>query len=103
MGTADGDKTPAWELEVTAPDKKNEKPFSYICELHATGNSLQTESTKLDGFFNRRLTQTFLSRDHSSLWRATPWHARGTKNTSIAARLFYLTANTISLRHQIPL
>jgi hypothetical protein len=58
MGTADGDRTPAWELEVTAPDKKNEKPFSYICELHATGNSLQTESTKLDGFFNRRRTQT---------------------------------------------
>jgi hypothetical protein len=61
MGTADGDRTPAWELEVTAPDKKNEKPFSYICELHATGNSLQTESTKLDGFFHRRLMQTFFA------------------------------------------
>jgi hypothetical protein len=43
--------------------QKNEKPFSYICELHATGNSLQTESTKLDAFFNRRLTQTFLPTD----------------------------------------
>jgi hypothetical protein len=34
-----------WEIEVTPRNKKNEKRFSYIYELHATRNALKTEST----------------------------------------------------------
>jgi hypothetical protein len=47
----------AWELKVTLPNSKNEKRFSYIYELHATGNSFQRGFTERWDLYHTEFTE----------------------------------------------